>query len=147
MQAYTHQVHYYETDQMAVVHHSNYIRWFEEARIDYMRQLHADYQALEAMDCYSPVLSVRCQYKKGVAFGQRVDIRLTLVEMTQVKYRFTYRVVDHETGALHALGETTHCFVNGKGRVISLKKQQPALFARFLQQVGVTTGEAEGENF
>ena len=34
---YTHRVQYYETDQMGIVHHSNYIRWFEEARIDWMR--------------------------------------------------------------------------------------------------------------
>ena len=34
--AYQHKVQYYETDQMGIVHHSNYIRWFEEARTDYM---------------------------------------------------------------------------------------------------------------
>ena len=37
--AYQHKVQYYETDQMGIVHHSNYIRWFEEARTDYMERL------------------------------------------------------------------------------------------------------------
>ena len=36
---YLHNAKYYETDQMGIIHHSNYIRWFEEARIDYMNQI------------------------------------------------------------------------------------------------------------
>ena len=35
---YEHKAQYYETDKMGIIHHSNYIRWFEEARIDYMEQ-------------------------------------------------------------------------------------------------------------
>ena len=34
MVPYDHKVQYYETDGMGIVHHSNYIRWFEEARVD-----------------------------------------------------------------------------------------------------------------
>lgn len=55
MQAYTHKVQYYETDQMAFVHHSNYIRWFEEARIWFMEQVGAPYDAMEAQGFISPV--------------------------------------------------------------------------------------------
>ena len=39
MEAYKRKVHYYETDQMGIVHHSNYIRWFEEARIDFLEKI------------------------------------------------------------------------------------------------------------
>lgn len=39
MKEYKHKIHYYETDQMGIVHHSNYIRWFEEARVDYMDKM------------------------------------------------------------------------------------------------------------
>ena len=46
---YTHQAQYYETDQMGIIHHSNYIRWFEEARIWYMHQVGADYREMEEM--------------------------------------------------------------------------------------------------
>ena len=44
---YTHRVQYYETDQMGIVHHSNYIRWFEEARIDWMRHCGISYREME----------------------------------------------------------------------------------------------------
>ena len=64
MQAYTHKVQYYETDQMAFVHHSNYIRWFEEARIWFMEQVGAPYDAMEAQGFISPVRTVQsgCEY-------------------------------------------------------------------------------------
>ena len=39
MQKYRHIVQYYETDKMGITHHSNYIRWMEEARIDFLRQI------------------------------------------------------------------------------------------------------------
>ena len=60
MTTYTHKVQYYETDQMAFVHHSNYIRWFEEARIDFMEKLGAPYDKMEQMGFISPVRTVNC---------------------------------------------------------------------------------------
>ena len=39
MKGYEHQAQYYETDQMGIIHHSNYIRWFESARIWYMNEI------------------------------------------------------------------------------------------------------------
>ena len=43
---YDHKVQYYETDGMGIVHHSNYIRWFEEARVDLLEQLGFGYRDL-----------------------------------------------------------------------------------------------------
>ena len=39
MKPYIHKVQYYETDKMGITHHSNYIRWMEEARVDFMEQI------------------------------------------------------------------------------------------------------------
>ena len=44
---YERSVYYYETDRMQIVHHSNYIRWIEEARLDWMRQIGWDYKSIE----------------------------------------------------------------------------------------------------
>ena len=49
MQKYRHIVQYYETDKMGITHHSNYIRWMEEARIDFLRQIGWDYAKLESI--------------------------------------------------------------------------------------------------
>ena len=55
---YIHQAQYYETDQMGIIHHSNYIRWMEEARIAYMDELGFPYKKVEEAGIISPVLSV-----------------------------------------------------------------------------------------
>ena len=60
---YEHTAQYYETDQMGIIHHSNYIRWMEEARMDLMDQMGFSYKAMEEMEIISPVLSVNCEYK------------------------------------------------------------------------------------
>ena len=49
MEKYKHIVQYYETDKMGIVHHSNYIRWMEEARVDFLSQIGWDFAKLEEM--------------------------------------------------------------------------------------------------
>ena len=61
---YQHQVQYYETDQMGIAHHSNYIRWFEEARSYILTEIGMGYEKMEEIGIISPVLSVsaKCRY-------------------------------------------------------------------------------------
>ena len=66
IQPYRHQAQYYETDQMGIVHHSNYIRWMEEARIDFMKQAGLSYRKMEALEIIIPVLEVQCVYHSMV---------------------------------------------------------------------------------
>ena len=61
LHTYEHRTQYYETDQMGIIHHSNYIRWFEEARTDLMRQMGIGYDEMEGQGIISPVLSVTCE--------------------------------------------------------------------------------------
>ena len=56
-------VKYYETDRMGVVHHSNYIRWFEEARVEFMRDIGLPYSHMEDEGIMVPVVTVECKYK------------------------------------------------------------------------------------
>lgn len=130
MHTYLRKVFYYETDRMQVVHHSNYVRWMEEARIDYLDSLGAAYADLEARGIISPVLEVSCKYRSMTRFGETVRVETTITEVGNVKYRFSYRIVDNETGVLRAEGESCHCFVDPQDRVISLKRADRAAFER-----------------
>ena len=56
MNTYRHTVQYYETDKMGITHHSNYIRWMEEARVDFMSQIGWDYAKLEKQGVICPVV-------------------------------------------------------------------------------------------
>ena len=76
MEKYKHTVHYYETDRMGFTHHSNYIRWMEEARIDFFDQLGWSYQKFEDEGVISPVTAVECKYKQTTTFPEDVYISI-----------------------------------------------------------------------
>ncbi|NLP34962.1 MAG: acyl-CoA thioesterase [Clostridiales bacterium] len=124
IQIYKHKVQYYETDQMGVVHHSNYIRWFEEARLDFLTQIGLEYAEMEREDCLSPVVSISCNYKNSTKFGDTVYIYTKLTKFNGIKYTVTYKIVDAVSKEIRATGESNHCFVNKEGKLLSLKKEQ-----------------------
>ncbi len=119
---------YYETDQMAIVHHSNYIRWFEEARIAYMKDKGFPYSRMEEMGVMIPVMGVDCKYHKPVKFEQTVLIYVKITEFNGVKLEIEYEVCDKETGVVHITGHSKHCFVRSDTfRPIRLKKEHPEM--------------------
>ena len=136
IQEYRHKVQYYETDQMGIVHHSNYIRWFEEARTDLMEQLGMGYDRMEALGIGSPVLAVEADYLRMVHFGDTVSIRTKMEEYNGIKLTLKYEVTDEKTGMVHCRGLTKHCFLGARGRPVSLKRDFPDIHAMFLEAAG-----------
>lgn len=135
MRVYKHKVQYYETDQMKIVHHSNYIRWFEEARIDYMEQIGMPYNEMEEKEIISPVLGVEAEYLRMVHFGDTVSIVVNVREYNGIKLAISYEVMDEKTGMVHCRGITRHCFLNSKGRPISLKRNYPYYHEKFMNEL------------
>ena len=121
---YEHKTQYYETDQMGIIHHSNYIRWFEEARSDMLEQLGIGYAYMEKLGIVSPVLSVSAEYKSMTRYGDTVRIIASVEQFDGVRLHLTYRIEDKETGELRATGESRHCFLY-QGHPISLKRRFP----------------------
>lgn len=132
---YEHQAKYYETDQMGIIHHSNYIRWMEEARMDLMAQMGYDYKKMEEAEIISPVLSVECQYKSMVHFNDVVVIETKIAYYNGVKMTIQYRMSDRETGELRTLATSEHCFLNASGQPISLKRSYPEIDTKFFEMV------------
>ena len=126
---YTHKVQYYETDQMGIVHHSNYIRWFEEARIVFLEEIGFPYQRLEQEGILSPVISVDCSYKSMVHFGDTVLHTARVESFNGIKLKLYYQVLDAQTQKLMACGSSSHCFLNEKGQPVSLKRSRPDLYS------------------
>ena len=58
MGVYRRKAQYHKTDQMGIIHHSNYVKWMEEARMDLMDQMGLSYKQMEEMEIISPVLSI-----------------------------------------------------------------------------------------
>ncbi len=131
LKPYYHTVQYYETDAMAVVHHSNYIRWFEEARLDYLEQSGYPYDGIEQRGLMIPVLSASCEYRQAVRFGQTVKIETEIVAFKGLKFKIAYEIYDQEGKTLHARGTTEHCFLNKDFKPVSIKREAPDLFEFF----------------
>ena len=123
---YRHKVQYYETDTMKIVHHSNYVRWMEEARVDMLEQMGIGYDVMEQEGILSPVLSVSCTYKAMTRFPETVEISVRLVRYTGVKFDLAYEIRGAKEHDLRSFGESAHCFIDQSGKPLSLKKKFPA---------------------
>lgn len=132
MEAYKHTVQYYETDRMGITHHSNYIRWMEEARVDYLAQLGWNLEKLEAMGAVSPVTTLEAKYKRNTTFPEVISIWVTLTEFSGVRIKLRY-VMKNAAGEEVFVGQSEHCFLDRQGRILRLKKAFPA-FAQTLEE-------------
>ncbi|MDR0325918.1 MAG: acyl-CoA thioesterase [Oscillospiraceae bacterium] len=132
IQPYLRKAQFYETDQMGIIHHSNYIRWFEEARVDFMEQTGYGYRQTVDSGYDLVLLSVSCEYKSMVRFSDTVRIQARITELSPLRMTVDYTVTDADTGKLRATGHTKHCCFDSRAqRPASLKKAQPELYALF----------------
>lgn len=125
---YRRKTNYYETDRMGIIHHSNYIRYFEEARLDWMAQMGIDYRRLEDLGIIIPVISAQCQYLIPVRFGDEIEIQVRLARFDGIKMEFFYELNQTATGQLCTTGHTGHCFLNNKMKPMSVKRKFPEIF-------------------
>lgn len=127
MDVYRHKVQYYETDKMGITHHSNYIRWMEEARIWFLERIGFSYAKLEEMGVISPVLSVNGRYLKTTTFDDLISITVAVQEFRGVKLQLAY-TMKAESGETVFEGTSEHAFLNREGRPVRMKKEYPELF-------------------
>lgn len=125
MEVYRHKTQYYETDQMGIIHHSNYIRWFEEARTDFLEKLGMGYDRMEAEGIISPVLSVSCEYRTMTHFGETVAVAVALTKYNGVRLELDYTVTNADSGEVRAVGTSEHCFLDREGNILFLKRSSP----------------------
>ncbi len=130
---YEHKAQYYETDQMGCVHHSNYIRWFEEARTDFLEQVGFSYKRMEAEGIISPVLNVYAEYKSMVRYQDIVEISSRITSFNGVKFTVEYTVIDKATKEVRTVGKSEHCILNHDCKPIRLLKENKELYDLFME--------------
>ena len=126
MKPYIHKVQYYETDKMGITHHSNYVRWMEEARIEFLDQIGWSYVRMEEEGIISPVLAVNCRYKHSTTFSDEISV--TVKEFKGVRLILEYTMKNRKDDFVVLTGTTEHCFLNTQSRPINMKKEFPVLF-------------------
>ena len=135
MKKYVHTVQYYETDKMGIVHHSNYIRWMEEARVDFLKQIGWDFDRLESLGIVSPVLTVNCQYKVSTKFPEQISISVSVKEFKGVKLYLEYEMKNKDNSIV-CVGTSSHAFLNADGRPIKVKQEYPDFYSQLTALIG-----------
>lgn len=121
---------YYETDQMGIVHHTNHIRYFEEARIDFMHKIGCDVTELEKNGIYIPNVDAYAKYIKPIKFYDKVYIEVVLAQFNGTKMQYQYKVRFCGNDEIASTGYTTHCFVNSDFKPFNLKRKFPEYYQR-----------------
>lgn len=124
---YKHVVSYYETDMMGITHHSNYIRWMEEARVDFLAQIGWPYKKLEEMGIFSPVIGVTCDYRQPTTFSDEVSVKVSIKEYKGVKLLIEYEMTNKD-GAAVCKGTSKHTFLDSEGKPVRMKRDYPEFF-------------------
>ena len=119
---YKREINYYETDKMGIVHHSNYIRFLEEARCKWLKELGIPMETLEEMGYTIPTLEINCKYKNHVSSGDVIIIKPIITEYNGVRMTVSYKVTENNTGKDVIIAWTKHCFTNKGLRPINMKK-------------------------
>ncbi len=134
MFAYRRRAFYHETDQMGIIHHANYVKWMEEARVRYMDSLGFSYRAMEEEGIVSPVSGITVDYGKAVSFDDEVEIRVSIKRYSGAVLELSYEFLNlTKSGETCTRATSKHCFLR-KGMLVSLKKVSAPLHERLEEE-------------
>lgn len=136
MWSYVRDVRYYETDRMGVVHHSNYLRILEDARIAWMEENFISYPDMEAMGVTVPFVRSESDFLGFLRFGDTFRVEMELYKFTGLRMYFRYRVYNDGTGELCHKAITVHYTTTREDyKPTSVKRSHPEAFEKLMELV------------
>jgi len=111
-------VRYAETDRMGLLHHANYLVYFEQARTELLRQQGLTYRDMEDQGFFLVITSVEVKYKSPSKYDDVLSIQTTVARTTPVRIEHTYAVTCD--GRAVADGKTTLACVDRSGKLQAL---------------------------
>lgn len=120
-------VRYSETDQMGIVHHSQYVNWFEVGRTDFIKKVGHSYGEIEKAGFYLPVIGVHVTYHTPAKYDDTINIETTIGTYNGVRIHFNYRAIREADGVLVAEGITEHCWTTTDMKPVKLQRKWPEL--------------------
>ena len=121
-------VGYADTDSMGIVHHTNYIKYFEVGRTEYLREVGYPYAKLEEGGIWLPVSTVYCEYKAPAKYDDLLTVRTWVKELKSATIIMAYEIFNRDTNQLVVRGETKHPITDTKLRPIRLRNVNPELY-------------------
>ena len=108
-------VRYAETDRMGLLHHANYLVYFEQARTELLRTHHGAYKELEDQGYYLVIARVEIKYRSPAHYDDVLTIRTTVTRTTPIRIEHRYEVF--REGGLICEGATTLACVDRQGKL------------------------------
>lgn len=125
MFAYKRRVTFYETDGMQVVHHANYLRFMEEARVEYFRAGGMELNDLMEEGIVFPIVEVSVKYHKPARYDDILVVKAYLRRLDRARFDFDYEIINEKTGDLLITGHTLNTYTDRKtGRIVRLPKER-----------------------
>lgn len=116
-------VRYSETDAQGIVHHSSYISYLEEARVDYIRQRGTSYSDLVRTGYFLSVTELNIRYARPAIFDNLLTVRCWITQLRSRGITFEYEIVNTETGVRLVTGISKHVCVDHNGQVARIPEQ------------------------
>ena len=124
-------IRYAETDNMGIVHHSNYYVYFEAAREDFIGGAGISYADMEDMGVMMPIVETSCRYYEGARYADLIVVETSLEELSPVKVVLNYDVIRKKDGKILAKGKTIQTFVDKERfKIINLKRSHEEIWCK-----------------
>ena len=110
-------VYYADTDAYGVAWHGSYIRWMEQARVEFCRKIGIDLVEMKKQDVAIPVTNLNIRYKASALLDERIVVETEITEMTPLVVQFTQIIKNKETDKVYTIGKIEVVAVNNQGRI------------------------------
>jgi len=122
---------YVDTDRSGVVHHANYLRYFELGRGELMREVGYPYADVEDAGYVYPIVDLSIRYLEPLHYDDPIWIHTRPSDRDRVRVTFDYVITHQETGAQVCRGYTRHCASNSRGIPVAVDPTTVATWEQF----------------
>ncbi len=128
-------VRFNEADPLGIVWHGHYVRYFEDGR-----EAFGNKHGIGYLDFYNhgfviPIVSIQCDYKKSLRYGDRVMVETKYIPCEAAKLKFTYRLFNTKSGELVATGSSMQVFLDRNTSMLHLTN--PPFFEEWKKKQGL----------
>lgn len=107
-------VRFNEADPLGIVWHGHYLRYFEDGREAFGNQYGVSYLDFYNNGLAVPVVSIQCDYKRPLRYGDKVIVETTFEHNPAAKLNFSYRMLEYTSRSVVAVGSSVQVFVDAK---------------------------------
>jgi len=129
---------YADTDAMGVVYHTNYLKWFEIGRTEFMRKMGVVYAELESTGYYLPLTEVNCYYLAPARYDDIILIETKIGYFRSSNIKFEYLIRDEKKNNILVEGYSVHAFTNNKGKMVKPPKEIAEKFKESMERLNGT---------